>query len=332
MNARILTSSIVAVVLATASFSSSAMAGGCHTGGYGGGYSRGGSYGHGGGHDYGHGHRDHFCEYENYYQGHCLPALGFRSNFVRNLGERVTFVHCDSIAYCMGLLRGDVILTFNGCPLNCRNDFYVAYYQALCNGGYIEWTVRRHCGRIDVLTYQFPGYAPVAVPAVGGPLPAGPAAIPAVGAPVAGGPVVPAGVAGVPAGLPQGQAAGQAGVPQVQAAGQAGLPQIPAGQPGMPQAQAVAPQAGLPQAGMPQAPAAPQAGLPQAQAAGQAEQLPQGQTELAPGQAGEPQIEEVAPEAPEASQDISAPSSGSLNGTGGGRNQGGQFISTTPQG
>lgn len=166
---------VVAVTLIVAG-GSTAMAGGCYVGGYGGyggygggygGYSCYSGYNYGtsycfGGYNYGTCYNTYARCTPWYYQGYCLPQLGFTSCSIYGVGERVTYVHPNSIAWCMGLRCGDVILAVNGCPITCRNDWYAAYYQALCNGGYLELTVRQHCGTICTLSYQFactPGVA-----------------------------------------------------------------------------------------------------------------------------------------------------------------------------
>jgi hypothetical protein len=134
---------------------STALASGCHYGG---------NYGYFGGYCYTSCYTYAYdCHVQPcYYQGYCLPPLGFQSCPIYGLGLRVTYVQCHSIAYCMGLRCGDVILAVNGCPISCLNDWYAAYYNVLCSGGYLELTVRQHCGTICTLCYQFPCTAPVA--------------------------------------------------------------------------------------------------------------------------------------------------------------------------
>ena len=92
-----------------------------------------------------------------------MPRLGFHKHFILHVGEQVANVTYGSIAYNMGLCRGDLILAINGRPLNHACDWNNYLRNAmLYEGGCIDLTVRKPCGTIVVLHWQFVGYGGVA--------------------------------------------------------------------------------------------------------------------------------------------------------------------------
>jgi hypothetical protein len=104
------------------------------------------------------------------YQPSYLPKFGFRSYTLAGVGEVVTNVQWNSLAWKLGLQEGDIIRSVNYFELTYHGAWNDALRSALINnGGYVQLQIiDRNTGLIASRGVQFGGYGSPYVVGYGG--------------------------------------------------------------------------------------------------------------------------------------------------------------------
>jgi hypothetical protein len=103
-------------------------------------------------------------------QSNFLPKFGFRSYTLAGVGEVVTNVQWGSLAWKMGLQKGDIIRSLNYFDLTYHGAWNDALRSALINNnGYVQLQIiDRNTGSIASRSVQFGGYGSPYVVGYGG--------------------------------------------------------------------------------------------------------------------------------------------------------------------
>lgn len=99
-----------------------------------------------------------------------LPKFGFRSYTLAGVGEVVTHVNWGSLAWKMGLQKGDIVRSLNNFELTYHGAWNDALQSALYNdGGYVQLQIiDRNTGFIAIREVNFNGYGSPYVVGYGG--------------------------------------------------------------------------------------------------------------------------------------------------------------------